>query len=77
MTDEQLAVLRASDGKDLQITCLDGEIIQATIQFIDDEYRDVVCDLLSTTRPDKYKRGKGICIAVAWDDITGLQEISK
>ena len=56
MTDKQLAELRASDGKDLQITCSDGEIIQATIRFIDNEYRDVVCDLLSTTRPGKHKQ---------------------
>jgi hypothetical protein len=76
MTGEQLERLRASDGKNLQITCSDGEIIQAKILFIDDEYRDVVCDLLSTTKPERYEQERGVCIAINWDDITGIQEIA-
>jgi hypothetical protein len=77
VTDKQLAQLRASDHKNLQLTCSDGEIIEAEILFMDEEYRDVVCDLLSTTKPEKYKEARGICIAIKWDDITDLQEISK
>jgi hypothetical protein len=76
MTGKQLERLRASDGKNLQITCSDGEIIQAKILFIDDEYRDVVCDLLSTTKPEKYEQARGICIAIHWDEIKGIQDIA-
>jgi hypothetical protein len=76
VTEEQLVRLRAYEKKKLQITCLDGELIQAEVLHVDDENRDVVCELLSTTTPEKYKQGKGICIAVNWDDISDLQEIS-
>jgi hypothetical protein len=73
MTDEQLLKLKAYENKTLQITCSDGELIQAEVLFVDNEARDVVCDLLSTTKPEKYKQVKGICIAVKWDDITDLR----
>ena len=76
MTQEQLMQLRASEKKKVQITCSDGELIQAEVLHVDDENRDVVCELLSTTTPEKYKQGKGICIAVNWDAITDLQDIS-
>jgi hypothetical protein len=56
--------LRAYEKKQVRIMCTDGELIEAEVLDVDDENRDVVCDLLSTTTPEKYKQRKGVCIAV-------------
>jgi hypothetical protein len=77
MTDEQLTQLRASDGKILKITCSDGEILQAKIVYVNEDHRDVICNLLSTNKPEKYKKEGRVCLSVEWDDVTDLQEITK
>jgi hypothetical protein len=71
MTQEQLETLKNSEKQIDTITCLDGDVLQGTIPHVDEEYRDAVCELVSTNRPEKYN--KGTCYAIAWDDIVDLQ----
>ena len=77
VTEEQVVRLRGYEKKNIKITCSDGELIEAKVLHVDDEHRDVICDLESTSTPEKYKQGSGICISIKWDDITDLQEISR
>jgi hypothetical protein len=48
-------------------------ILRGTIAYIDDEYRDMTCELVSSNRPEKYKRGN--CYAIKWDDIVDCREL--
>jgi small nuclear ribonucleoprotein (snRNP)-like protein len=72
MTQPQLEMLKNSAGKAVTIPCADGEILRGTIAYIDDEYRDVTFDLVSSNRPEKYKRGS--CYEIKWDDIVDCRE---
>ncbi len=55
VTDEQLAWLRNNQNGLLRIVRSDGELVEGEILFVDDEHRDVVCELWSRNRPEKYK----------------------
>ena len=74
MTQSQLEMLRNSGGKAVTITCADGEILRGTVPYMDNEYQDVTCDLISSNRPEKYT--KGGCYAIRWDDIVDVRESS-
>jgi hypothetical protein len=76
VTGEQIVRLRGYEKKNIRIACSDHEVMKAKVLHVDDEYRDVACDLVSTSTPEKYKRGSGICISIKWDDITDIREIS-
>jgi hypothetical protein len=54
MTQLQLETLENSVGKAVAITCADGDTLRGTVAYVDDEYRDVTCDLFSSNRPEKY-----------------------
>jgi hypothetical protein len=69
--------LRKSEGGTVKITCSDGEILEAKILHVDEEYRDVVYDLLSSTRPEKYPQGQASAYTIEWDDILDFRENSK
>ena len=52
-----------------------GDILQARILHLDDEHRDVICDVLSTTKPEIYKKGiEKTAYAIRWDDIVSFVE---
>ena len=33
----------------------DGEVLKVKIIFVDDEYEDIIADVLETSRPDRYR----------------------
>jgi len=69
---EQIERLRQNEGKVVKITCSDGELLEAKILHVDDEYRDAVYDLVSSTMPEKYKDG-ATAYVIEWDDIVDFQ----
>ena len=77
MTQEQLGKMRRCssnpkvDAKTAKLTCIDGDVLEGFIEYVDDEYRDVVLQLQSSSNPEKYKRGTSY--AVRWDDIVDFQ----
>jgi hypothetical protein len=52
-----LSELKLFEDRRCQLTCIDGEVIRAKIAFVDTEYEDVIVDIESTTRPDKWPHG--------------------
>jgi hypothetical protein len=52
---EDIERLRQNEGKVVKINCLDGELLEAKIIHVDDEYHDAIYDLVSSTTPEKYK----------------------
>ena len=56
MTANDLQMLKASIDKVVKITCTDGEILIAKVQVVSDEDKDVIYDLVSTTRESHYEK---------------------
>jgi hypothetical protein len=79
MTQEQLDEMRQCvtdpkvDAKAVKITCNDGDVLEGFVEFVSDEERDVILQLLSSNNPTKYKRGTAYL--VYWDDIVDFQEL--
>ena len=79
MTQEQLEQMRGCvthpkiDAKTVKITCNDGHVLEGFVEFVSDEERDVIIQLLSSNNPTKYKRGT--TYLVHWDDIVDFQEL--
>ena len=73
MKPGQIEQLRESEGRVVKLTCSDGELLEAKILHVDDEYRDIVYDLVSSTAPDKYKQGPASSYVIRWDDIVDLR----
>jgi hypothetical protein len=81
MTQEQLDKMRKCvshpkiDAKTVKVTCNDGDVLEGFIEFVSDDERDLILQLLSSNNPTKYKRGTAYL--VRWDDIVDFQELSK
>jgi hypothetical protein len=79
MTQEQLEKMKGCvthpklDAKTVKVTCYDGDVLEGFIEFVSDEERDVILQLLSSSNPTKYKRGTSYM--VRWDDIADFQEL--
>ncbi|HEY6307734.1 MAG TPA: hypothetical protein VI488_14885 [Candidatus Angelobacter sp.] len=73
MKAELITRLRNNEGKVVKITCSDGELLEAKILHVDDEYRDAIYDLVSSTTPEKYKQGAASSYVISWDDIVDFQ----
>ena len=73
MTPEQVERLRQNESKVVKITCSDGELLEARIIHVDDEYSDAIYDLVSSTTPEKYKQGASASYVTRRDDIVDFQ----
>jgi len=56
MTAADLDILKRHIDKTVTIRCIDGEVLAAKILVVSDEDEDIVFDLISTTREDKYEK---------------------
>lgn len=80
MTPEQLETLKKFvakpklDAKIVKITCTDGDVLEGFVEFVDEEYRDVIFQPLRSNNPEKYKIQN--TYTVHWDDIESLQELT-
>jgi hypothetical protein len=72
VTQEQIERLRQNEGRVVK-TCSDGEMLEAKIIHVDDEYRDTIYDLVSSTTPEKYKQGTASAYVIHWDDIVNFR----
>ena len=64
---------RRSEGQIVKITCSGGELLEAKILHVDDEYRDAVYELVSSSTPQKYPRNTATAYVVRWDDIVDFR----
>ena len=74
MTKEDVERLRRCEGKVVEIECSDGELLKAKICHVDDEYSDVIYDLVSSTTPDKYPQGSAAAYVIDWANILRFAE---
>jgi hypothetical protein len=69
--------LRKYEGSLVKLFCTDGEILEAKISWVNSNHRDVIYDLISSTTPEKYRRGQACAYVIKWDDILHFKEIPK
>ncbi len=51
-----LQVLKDNVKKNVRILCTDGEVLVAQIVHVDEDELDVIYDLVSSNRPERYAR---------------------
>ena len=56
MTTEDLTILRDNVDKSVRLVCVDGEIINAKLISVSEEEQDIVFDMISTNREEKYEK---------------------
>jgi len=66
--------LRPFENKIVTLTLTDGEVMKARLYFVDEEYQDVIVDVLETTTPERYqaRETSAFCVCVA--DIVSAAE---
>jgi hypothetical protein len=52
----------------------DGEITKAKILFADAEYGDIVVDIITTNRPERYRRDTKSAFAIRVTDLISIEE---
>ena len=48
----------------------DGEVAKVKVDFIDEEYQDIIVDVLWTSRPDRYRDTSAACAFAAADIVS-------
>jgi len=56
MAPDDIATLKDHIDKPVRIFCVDGEILTARVILVSEEEEDVIFDLLTTNRQDKYEK---------------------
>jgi hypothetical protein len=74
MTVEELTPYQ---NKSVILHLNDGEIAQAKVVFVFTEYEDMVVDIITTNRPDKYTAGlSSAAYVIQASDLATVEEIS-
>ena len=55
MTGAQIELLKNGVGKNFELLCTDGEVVQAHVISVSEEERDVIYDLISSNMTDRYQ----------------------
>ncbi len=56
MTTSDLDLLKNRIDRVVRIDCIDGEVLFAKPLVVTEEDEDIIFDLISTNRPDKYEK---------------------
>lgn len=56
MTPRELGILKENVDRIVEIKCTDGEVMSAKLISVSEREEDIVFDLISTNRPDKYEK---------------------
>jgi hypothetical protein len=76
MPEGLLEQLRQRVDQVVRLCCTDGEVISAKIEFISEEDRDFICQILATNREDKpayAKCGIGADFLIRLEDVERLE----
>lgn len=65
--------MRENEGRVVKITGSDGELREAKIIHLDDDHRDAIYDLVSSTTPQKYPKGTASAYVIHLADILDFQ----
>jgi hypothetical protein len=73
MKPEDVERLKQHQDGVVRIACTDGEVLDAKIISVSDEYRDAIYELVSSTTPEKYPRGNSVAYVIKWADIVDFE----
>jgi len=54
MTEADVRILKENNGKQVGVRCMDGEIMKIKVISASESEGDVVYDLISTNKPERY-----------------------
>ena len=78
MTSAEIELLKANCGKRMEIRCADGEVMQIHVVFISESERDVIYDLISTNREDRYSgRSGGEAYSTPFNEIDSVRVLAE
>jgi len=63
----QLNQLKQLCDKTVILHLTDGEVSKVKIIYVDDEYEDIIADVLETSRPDRYRDSSAVYTIAAVD----------
>ena len=73
------AEMKRFEDKLALLKCADGEVIKAKVLFVDEEYADVILDVASTSKMEKWQKGhpnSDAAYVIPLAEIEFVQEIS-
>lgn len=79
-TQEQLVKMRScetrpkADAKPVKLTCLNGDVWEGFVEFVDDEHQDEVFQPRTVPNPEKYDARN--CYVIRWDEIVDFQQLT-
>ena len=78
MTSVEVELLKANCGKRVEIRCADGEVMEVDMVFVSESERDVVYDLISTNKGDRYSgRTGGEAYSTGFDEIESVRALAE
>lgn len=72
MHDSGIAFLKIRVDQTATFRCKDGEVIVGRILFVSDEDRDVIYDLVSSNRMDRYRSLRDCAYRLTFDEIDSV-----
>jgi hypothetical protein len=72
MEESGIAFLKTRIDHTATLHCKDGEVIVGRIHFVSDEDRDVIYDLVSSNRMDRYSSPEGSAYCLTFDEIESV-----
>jgi hypothetical protein len=73
----KIADLRPLLDKTVSLQMTDGEIAKVRVDYVSDEYDDIMVDVLETTRPQRYKVPQAAYTFAAADIVRVVQSDSE
>jgi len=78
VTSAGIELLKSNCGKRVEIRCADGEVMEVAVVFVSESERDVIYDLISTNRGDRYSgRTGGEAYSTPFDDIESVRAVAE
>lgn len=71
-----IAELKPYQDKTVVLRFCDGEIATVKVDFVDAEYEDIIVDIITTNRRDKYNGPSNAVYAIPVTDLASVDEIS-
>jgi hypothetical protein len=74
MSGEEIELLKQGVGKDVELVCTDGEVVQAHVISVSEEEREVIYDLISSSLTERYNgRPANTAYLTPFDEINSVR----
>lgn len=78
MTSAEIELVKANCGKRMEIRCADGEVMQVHVVFVSESEGDVIYDLISSNKEDRYSgRSGGEAYSTPFNEIDSVRVLGE